>query len=41
MSALKLLLGEFIKIFKDIRTLILDIKRKRASASSAKRKTIE
>lgn len=41
MNPLKLLFGEFIKIFKDVKTLILEIKTKRANASIAEKKTIE
>lgn len=41
MNPLKLLFGEFIKIFKDVRALILEIKTKRANASIAEKKTIE
>lgn len=41
MNPLKLLFGEFIKIFKDVRTLILAVKTKKANASIAEKKTIE
>jgi hypothetical protein len=41
MNPLKLLFGEFIKIFKDVRALILAVKTKRNNASIAEKKTIE
>lgn len=41
MNPLKLLFGEFIKIFKDVRTLILAVKTKRANALIAEKKKLE
>lgn len=40
-NALKLLFGEFIKIFNDIKEVISNIKKKRDNASISEKKTIK
>jgi hypothetical protein len=41
MDPLNLLFGEFIKIFNEVRALILEVKTKRPNASITKKKRVE